>query len=204
MAPTADPWRDYYAKALTRQHASKTETAAKLDATALRTAVDCGCGTGADIAYLSSLGYQVYGFDVNPDAVAICKERFAGNALVRVTEARFEEFDYPACGLATAHSSLFFADPTRFAVTWQRIEAALVPGGVFAGDFMGVRDDWAKSYRAPITALEHEHIERLLEGFDIIEFNERDEPGITALGRTKHWHMYSVVAVKKTPSQALS
>ncbi|MFC3853203.1 methyltransferase domain-containing protein [Salinispirillum marinum] len=75
MDANKDIWRQYYGKALGRKHAPKTELALKLNTTGLHVAVDCGCGTGSDIAYMAEQGYLVQGFDMNPDAVAICHER---------------------------------------------------------------------------------------------------------------------------------
>lgn len=190
-------WQDYYAKALARAHAPRTAFASELNQTGLTTAIDCGCGTGSDIAYLAQLGYQVHGFDINPDAISICQERFASEPLVAITTASFESFDYPACGLIIANASLYFADPSRFQATWQAISASLVPGGVFAGDFMGINDSWASGYRSPTTALNREQVQALFSEYEIVQLNERDEQGKTLIGKTKHWHSFSVVAIKR-------
>lgn len=190
-------WREYYAKALKRRHLPRTEFAAKLNESGSRVAVDCGCGTGSDIHYLAELGYQVHGFDVNSDSMAICQERFAQHALVDLSQASFETFDYPKCGLVIANNSLFFAEPAHFEMSWQRITDALQSGGVFAGDFMGTKDSWALGHRSPTTPLSDTQVKELLQPFEIVRFVERDELGQTALGRTKHWHTYSVVAVKR-------
>ena len=37
----------------------------------------------------------------------------------------------------------------------------------------------------------------MLEKFEIIEFKEEEKDGKTALGKMKHWHIYSVIAKKK-------
>ncbi|PRB77521.1 SAM-dependent methyltransferase [Pseudomonas sp. MYb185] len=193
----SDIWCQYYAKALARKHAQRTELAAGMNQSSLRVAVDCGCGTGADIAYLAELGYCVHGFDINRDAVAICEQRFKNNPRVRISDASFERFAYPENGLVLANSSLFFADPQRFDKTWASIRSSLGEGGVFAGDFMGMKDSWATGYRSPTLPLTREQVNGLFDGFDIIRLDERDEDGPTALGRTKHWHMFSVVAIKR-------
>jgi hypothetical protein len=33
--------------------------------------------------------------------------------------------------------------------------------------------------------------------FEIVHFNEVERDGKTGLGRTKHWHIYNVIAKKK-------
>lgn len=192
-----DIWQQYYHKALSRAHSLRTELAVSLNTSGLKVAVDCGCGTGSDMAFLSARGYQVHGFDVNSDSVSLCRERFAGDGQVTVSQAAFEDYEYPAAGLMIAHSSLFFADPTRFASTRQAMASSLAVGGVFSGDFMGTDDSWASGYRSPTAPLTREQVTDLFASFDIIQLRERNEQGITALGRTKHWHMFSVVAIKR-------
>ncbi|MBV7261384.1 class I SAM-dependent methyltransferase [Photobacterium sp. WH24] len=197
MDENTEVWRQFYEKALARAHLKRTEFAAKLNESNLAVAVDCGCGTGSDIEYLEKQGYQVYGFDINPESVAICRDRFAAKALVEISQSSFEVYDYPRSGLVIANSSLFFAEPSNFQSTWENIESSLEAGGVFAGDFMGINDSWASQYRSPTTPLTEEHVKALFTDFDIIRFSERDEDAKTTLGKMKHWHTFSVVAVKR-------
>ena len=196
MANNTDIWQQYYAKALDTPHLKRTEFAVKLNRSSTRVAIDCGCGTGSDMDYLHQQAYQVYGFDTNPDAVEICRQRFENCLLVEVSQDTFENYDYPRCGILMANSSLYFANPEEFSQTWQKIVAALDVGGVFVGDFMGSKDSWAAGHHCPTTPLSEAQVKALFTDFDIIRFVERDEPGVTALGNNKHWHTFSVVAVK--------
>lgn len=198
MSENVDIWREYYDKALGRKHNPRTEFSVTLNVSEIRSAIDCGCGTGSDIAYLCEQGYQVNGFDINEDSVAICRQRFEGNPLVEISQASFEDYDYPLCGIVLANSSLYFADPVLFPKTWARIASRLAKGGVFAGDFMGTNDSWASGYRSSTNPLTEREVLGLFDGFDVISFHERDEQGMTTLGRSKHWHTFSVVAVKRT------
>ncbi len=190
-------WRDYYEKALSRPHLKRTEFAVNLNESNCKVAVDCGCGTGSDIAYLASQGYQVHGFDVNPDSTSICRDRFGGESLIEIYDASFERFDYPKAGIIIANSSLFFGEPSLINQTWQRIEAALEVGGVFAGDFMGFKDSWAAGFRSQTSPLLESQVRTFFERFKIVRFFERDEVAKTSLGKLKHWHTYSVVAIKR-------
>ena len=63
---------------------------------------------------------------------------------------------------------------------------------------MGDKDSWASNYRSPTTPLSESQVRDLFTGFEIIKFTERDEEAKTSLGKLKHWHMYSVIAVKRT------
>ncbi|WP_375055121.1 class I SAM-dependent methyltransferase [Zobellella sp. DQSA1] len=191
-------WRHYYERVSRQPHHPLTEFAAAQHAAKCRVAIDCGCGTGADTAYLYRLGYRVHAFDINPDAVDLCRHRFGHHPGVEVSLAGFESFNYPRAGLIIANSSLYFAEPTAFADTWSRIAGALESGGIFAGHFMGPEDDWASASRHTINALARHQVEALFTRFDILRFSERNESGQTALGKSKHWHTYSVVAVKRS------
>ncbi|MES9857207.1 MAG: class I SAM-dependent methyltransferase [Sedimenticola sp.] len=198
MDENTEIWRQYYEKALSRPYSKRTEFAVQLNESNIKVATDCGCGTGSDIQYLEQQGFQVHGFDISLDSVAICRDRFSSKSLVDISESSFESFDYPKSGVVTASSSLFFADPSQFEATWNKIKSSLELGGVFAGDFMGFKDSWAENYRSPTTPLSESQVRALFSGFEIIRFFERDEKAKTSLGRMKHWHTYSVVAVKRT------
>lgn len=191
-------WQEYYQKALARPHSQRTEWVARLNQSVTKVAIDCGCGTGSDMEYLYQQGYQVYGFDINPDSLAICNDRFASNPLIELTQSSFENYDYPRVGVVLANSSLFFADPEYFDEIWRRIESCLELGGVFAGDFMGLKDSWANNYRSVTTAFSEENIRKLFTNFEVVRFYERDEQAPTSLGKLKHWHTFSVVAIKRS------
>ncbi|MFT2109742.1 class I SAM-dependent methyltransferase [Marinomonas sp. 2405UD68-3] len=196
MDENTDIWRKYYEKELLRPHSKRTAFAVTLNASNSQVAIDCGCGTGNDIEFLELCGYHVHGFDINPDAIAMCQDRFNMKPRVAITESSFESFVYPKAGVVIANSSLFFADPTLFGTTWNNIKSSVNIGGVFAGDFMGRKDDWAKEYRCPTVSLLESEVRSLFSGFDVVKFSERDEAAKTSLGRMKHWHTYSVIAVK--------
>lgn len=206
MTTHSGKWQQYYAEALARPHAQRTVAAVEHNHTGQKIAIDCGCGTGSDSQFLAEQGYSVHAFDINADAIALCKTRFAEQDdhspndkrfNIRVSQASFESFRYPPCSIIIANNSLFFAEPSTFAITWQRMTACLVSGGIFAGDFMGINDSWAHDYPTPISAFSRSQVEALLEGFDILTFHERDELGKTMIGHEKHWHIFSVMAIKR-------
>lgn len=189
-------WQDYYKRTKNKPHHVRTQLAAELNTSGVLTAIDCGCGTGSDAHYLSQLGYQVNGFDINEDSVALCKKRFGKDDSVVISHSSFEEFQYGQCGVVIAHSSLYFSDPFHFPKTWRAISQSLQSGGVFSGDFLGIDDSWVLEGKHQTNPISRLQIEDLFSDFNIIQFDERNELGKTALGREKHWHTYSVVAVK--------
>jgi trans-aconitate methyltransferase len=191
-------WREYYEKALMRKHAPRTEFAIKCNESDLKVAIDSGCGTGSDTAYMAQLDYQVYSFDINPDSISMCGKRFDNEPRVTLSKASFENYEHPKCGVIIANASLFFADLIQFQSTWNKMVTSLEKGGVFAGDFMGFNDSWASGYRSSITPMTRTEVEALFNNFEVIRFHERDEVGNTAIGKTKHWHTFSVVAIKRS------
>jgi len=109
-----ETWQQYYQKTLARSHHPRTEKAASQVVASTNLAIDCGCGTGADIAFLASMGYQVIGFDSHDKAVDICQKRFEYEPSVMVHELSFEDFSYPMASLIIANSSLFLQSRVSF------------------------------------------------------------------------------------------
>jgi trans-aconitate methyltransferase len=197
MDENSKAWSQYYQQALQRKHALRTEYCAKLNESGLKIAVDCGCGAGSDVAYLLGINYSVYAFDVSKEAISICAERFAPFHRINLQVSDFENYSYPKCGLIVANSSLYFADPKRFQDTWLKMVSSLEVGGVFAGDFMGERDDWANGFKQVTNPLTKHQIMNLFCDFEVVTFRERDENGLTSLGQAKHWHTFIVIAIKR-------
>ncbi len=55
-------------------------------------AIAVGCGVGDDAEALSEAGYQVTAFDISPEAIRLCKERYPDSM---VTYLVADLFDYP-------------------------------------------------------------------------------------------------------------
>lgn len=45
--------------------------------------------------------------------------------------------------------------------------------------------------------MKEEEVKDLFSKFKIIEFEEEEKDGKTAIGKTKHWHIYNIIAQKK-------
>lgn len=199
-------WKSYYDQ--TRDGAPDPALAfacARVDARLPRVAVDCGCGGGRGTAYLLSQGFRVHGFDADPAAEAFCTERFAGDHNLSLSTASFASFDYPETALLAASYSLFFCPADEFTTAWQKMTAAIMPGGIFCGTFLGPNDSWApcgyvtgQPERTIITHSEAE-IRALLNDFTVLETDIKDFDGITALGDEKHWHAITMVARRDVP-----
>jgi SAM-dependent methyltransferase len=104
------------------------------------TAVDLGCGSGISARLLRDAGYEVVGIDLSEALIEMARERVP-DAIFRV--GSFATADIPPCVavLAVGEVLNYTADATnspaaRDAV-FQRIYAALAPGGVLLCDLAG-------------------------------------------------------------------
>ena len=87
-----------------------------------------------------------------------------------------------------------FCSPDLFPAVWDRIVGSLVPGGRFAGQLFGVRDEWA---RTGIIVHTRAEVEALLEAFEVERLQEFEGESTTAIGKLKQWHLFHVVARKR-------
>jgi tellurite methyltransferase len=109
-----------------------------------RTAVDLGCGAGVDALALAHRGWVVTAVDRDPVALGVLRGQMPGNGL-KIVCASFAEAVLPEAHLVHAGYSLPFCAPADFPGVWAAVLDALVPGGVFAGQFLGPHDGWAGS-----------------------------------------------------------
>lgn len=159
-------------------------------------AVDIGCGDGRDTVELLRRGWRVLAIDGHPDAFRRLHARtdIAGKDRLECLHAPFEGLELPPALLVNASFSLPFCDPDHFDALWRAITEALEPGGRFAGQLFGDRDDWAA-----IEGRTHHTIAQaraLLAGFEVERFDESEDDGKDALDNPKHWHRFDIVARK--------
>ncbi|MFT5012749.1 MAG: SAM-dependent methyltransferase [Planctomycetaceae bacterium] len=166
-------------------------------------AIDCGCGAGRDIEHLRQQGFEVYGFDLESEAVDRCNRRFARDEKVHVTEASFSSFEYCPANLIVADASLFYCPPEEFVEVWHKIVSALLPGGVFVGSFLGFRDsmvvgpvqgevDWPI-----VSSFDERSLRSNFDQLNIVKWTEHEMDGKKVNGDDNHWHIYAVIAEKK-------
>lgn len=159
-------------------------------------AIDLGAGEGRDTAPLLARGWRVLAIDGHPEAVRRIAARAdippAARARLEVRRAMLESADLPPCDFLNASFTLPFCRPEHFPALWSRIVAAIRPGGRFAGQFFGPRDDWAALPDRTHHSLAQ--VRALLSAFSIEFFQEEDKDGQDSLSHPKHWHAFHVVA----------
>lgn len=159
-------------------------------------AVDLGCGDGRDTVELLRRGWRVLAIDASEEGILRLQDRpdLALNALLETRVARIEETDWPAAELVNASFVLPLLAPEVFPVVWDRIRECLVPGGRFAGQLYGPRDDWAA--RPGLSIHDRATVERLLSGYAVERLDEIESDEPTARGKPKHWHVFHLVLRK--------
>src|SRR5690242_18591230 len=131
-------------------------------------ALDLGAGAGRDTRYLLEQGFQVTAVDAEPGSVALLSALPQDHLLV--VRSSFEDFAFAFAtyDLISAQFALPFMPKERFATVFARLKGALVPGGVFAGQFFGVHDEWNGPERAhAMTFLTRAEADALLSDLEV-------------------------------------
>jgi SAM-dependent methyltransferase len=156
-------------------------------------AVDLGCGDGADTGWLLRHGWSVTAVDASPACEPYVRLNAGGYTdRLDLVVADVTDVDLPDADLVVALFSLPFVAPERFDATWERVRAAVQPGGVLAVVLFGDRDSWAAEH-PEMTFHTREAVESRLTGLDVVELTEDERDGTSDVG-PKHWHLFEVIA----------
>lgn len=196
----ADGWAAYYEKTGGRPpRGTLTAALDRFDSEgrpAGACAVDLGCGSGRDTVEILRRGWPVLAADPAPEALEALRVRedLPAGARLDTVLASHQDVSLPRCDLVNASFSLPLCPRAAFPAVWEKIVAALRPGGRFAGQLYGDRDSWAGD--PGMTHLRRSEAEALLAGLEVEVFEEEEEDSTTPRGRRKHWHVFHVVARK--------
>ncbi len=160
-----------------------------------RRAVDLGCGAGNDTLELLRQGWQVLSIDQQPSALKLLARRVPVRHRGRLTllSAPMEGLSFPRADLIYASFSLPFCLPDQFGALWKCIRRGLVPGGHFAGQLFGDRDEWCG--KRPLTFHSAREVRALARGYHVELFREIEEEGRSFEG-PKRWHYFEVILEK--------
>lgn len=186
-------WTDFYQATLKKPvHPLFHELEAFLPSTPGH-ALDVGCGVGNATLWLLDRGWRVTAFDPDPEALEILRERASGRAGFDGFVAPVQTAPLESVDLVVAQFCLFFLPESEFDDAWNRLLGTVRPGGLAMGQLLGPNDDWAGE-RITHTP---DQVESLLNGFDILYYEEADRDGETALGEAKHWHVHHWIARRR-------
>lgn len=189
-------WSDYFESTLDKPlHPLFRELEPYL--TPIGRALDLGCGVGHAVLWLASKGWEVEAVDGHPEALEVLTKRIDASLRDRISlkEQMLEAATIPRCSyelIIAAYSLFFLQDREAFARVWRRIRAGLKPGGLFLGEFLGFRDDWANE----LLTHDRRQVRTLLRGLEVLSFEEAEQDGHTSQGTEKHWHVFHVIARK--------
>ena len=156
-------------------------------------AADLGGGSGRDTIELLRRGWHDVAIDSEAEGIRRLRAAVGDDDRLETHVTPFEDAALPACDLVNASYSLPFC--ARFDELWERIGAALRPGGRFSGQLFGDRDGWAPD--PGITFLTRTEVEELLGAYDVERLDEVEEDSKTALGNPKHWHLFHIVVRRR-------
>ncbi|MGA8303625.1 MAG: class I SAM-dependent methyltransferase [Thermoplasmata archaeon] len=157
-----------------------------------RTAVELGFGAGTDTLELLERGWSVVAVDREAAAADFLARRVPRRLrpfLTTVT-APMEELRIPRADLVYASYSLPFCVPAQFPALWRSIRRALPPGGHFAGQLFGEKDEWHG--RRLMTFHSLRDIRTLTRGYKVELVRETVEDGQSFDG-PKHWHFWDLI-----------
>ena len=151
-------------------------------------ALDLGSGGMHDTQALLEIGFKVVAVDKEPTPIMNQASFF---------QSSFESFDFPPkqFDLINAQYSLFFLKPKDFPIVWRKIKTSLKKDGIFVGNFIGPRDEWA--WTRTMTVLSESDVRNLFSDMEILSFTETAQPRHLASGQNKFWHTFDIIARKK-------
>lgn len=199
-----ESWEVYYKNTITKTVPRRTLWLAQeyfqLENKRGGRAADLGAGTGRDTLFLLQKGWNVLAIDAEQLSIDIILNRVDASYLdnLAVVVSPFSEMILPPeLDLINASYSLPFCQSQDFPQCWKMIIDQLAIGGRFAGQFFGEKDAWAID-RPELTFHSYEKMLQLFEGRFVIEYLQIDEGLIPCVinGKTKHCHIYHVVAKK--------
>ena len=157
-------------------------------------AMDLGCGVGHATLWLAEKGFSVDAYDGDAEAVRITQERAHSLPNVNVHHKTFQQITFEdQANVITSAFALFFLCPADFAEFWPRMVSAIKPGGIFHGQLMGPQDTWAsKGYSVHTQS----QVMDLMQGFEILDYEEAAREGLTAMNEPKFWHIHHLVGKK--------
>jgi trans-aconitate methyltransferase len=160
-----------------------------------KTALDIGCGTGADTKEMVKRGIKVTAIDVNKEV----KNYFTAEDLrnINLLITPIEKFNFKKYDLIFAKSSLIFLQKKTFIEVLLKIKSALNTNGIFAARLWGVKDSYnVKGKRQKFSFVEKQELLNYFKGFKLLAYAEEEKDRVSAGGDLKHFHFINIILEK--------
>ncbi|WP_108867832.1 class I SAM-dependent methyltransferase [Aquimarina aquimarini] len=161
-------------------------------------AIDLGCGNGIDTFAMLQEQWNVLAIDKQNDALLRIKDNIPveHKDQLQLDLRAFENIDtLPDAYLINATFSLPFCHPDHFEKLWHVITSAIPKNGFFSGHLFGHNDSWNSNPEMTFHTVEK--INELFKEYHLHFNKEIEKQGTTISGKTKHWHVFHIVAQKK-------
>ena len=201
-------WAAYYRQTIGREPRPLFQRGMKAMAAVGMTpgqAVEVEFGDGTETVALLRAGWSVLAIDTTPHAADVLRPRVPDETADRLgINHPLRRWSCPELDLLFAAYALSFLEPVAFSTSWDQARGRLRPGGFLVVNIFGVHDTWARRPDAQtMTFLDEAAVRRLVDGLQIVSFDEEDQDGDSfsgpkALARLRH-HC-SAAGSSKTPA----
>jgi len=157
-------------------------------------AIDLGAGALNDSKYLLDYGFKkVIAVDneENLDLINKINNKDFVFKKMAIEDYNFLENKF---SLINAQFVLPFIKKEKINQKIDNIKDSLEDGGIFVGQFFGVRDGWHS--KLGVSVYTEEEVKNFLTNLDIAYFQEEEKDGQTAMDGEKHWHLFHFIAKK--------
>ena len=154
-------------------------------------AIDLGCGVGNDTVFLLDNGFKVTAIDQEEQVNEIIKNKNLNEENLKIIIGDFSKIEITKSDLLLANFSLFFVKE-NFDEFIKKILDSINSEGFFVGNFLGKEDDWNKTR----TTVEKNRLLEYFKDFEMQYFSEEKYYKDTANGKSKFWHVFTIIAQK--------
>ena len=191
-------WTDYYK--VTKNNPPTKILVESLDHLSCKKGevLELGAGSPKDTVFLLKQGFNVTAVDKSTESEGLFKDLKDNN--FEFILSSFSDFDFSKDKyvLVSAQRSLpFIESKDELEQVFKSIKESLKEKGVFVGHFFGSNDTWCKEGKK-MTFVNKEEILNFLDDFEIKLISEKEEDSQTANGTPHHWHVFEVIAVRRS------